>query len=130
MEVKIEDVNSLSRIFKDSEINERIESTLPNSFYQRREIFKLPPSAKFILFLLKLKGPLNRKRIIQETIMPDRTVGFALKKLLMKNLIQKVDIQATRDKSLQRKRRKRKLDRRVTYYNLSSGLLPFGEIIS
>jgi DNA-binding transcriptional ArsR family regulator len=115
MEVKIED--SL------------MKNHLPNGFYQRRELFKLPPSAKFILFLLKLKGPLNRKRIIQETMMPDRTVGFALKKLLEKELIEKVDLKDMPRRSSGKRRRRRRQDRRVTNYNLIPGLMPFGEMI-
>ncbi|NVM55737.1 MAG: hypothetical protein HWN66_18705 [Candidatus Helarchaeota archaeon] len=93
-------------------------------FYKQREIMKLPPSAKFILFLLKLKGSMNRKRIIQETMMPDRTVGFALKLLLDKNLIEKE--RAGSKKSLvYGKRRRRKQDRRIANYNLISTALPY-----
>lgn len=94
-------------------------------FYQQREILKLPPSAKFILYLLKLKGSMNRKRIIQETLMPDRTVGFALKMLLEKNIIQKEDPSVARRVSSQGRRKRHKQDRRITNYNLVNALLPY-----
>ncbi|TFG05530.1 MAG: hypothetical protein EU536_01445 [Promethearchaeota archaeon] len=85
---------------------------------------KLPPSAKFIVYLLKFKGSMNRKSIIQETMMPDRTVGFALKLLLEKSLIHKEqpDFNQRRGSS---GRRRRKRDRRITNYNLTNNLLPF-----
>jgi hypothetical protein len=94
-------------------------------FYQQRKLMKLPPSAKFILYLLKLKGPMNRKRIIQETLMPDRTVGFALKLLLNESLIEKEDPSVTLARSLKGKRRRKKQDRRITNYTLVSTILPY-----
>lgn len=98
---------------------------IQNGFYQKREIMKLPPSAKFIIYLLKVKGALNRKKIIEETMMPDRTVGFALKKLLEKHFIHKVDLESSTQRSFQQKRRRRRRDRRITNYNLVSTILPF-----
>ncbi len=95
------------------------------AFYQKREIMKLPPSAKFILYLLKLRGGLNRKRIIQETLMPDRTVGFALKLLLEKKLIKKEDQDASMKTLSGRRQRRRKRDRRITHYNLVQPVLPY-----
>ncbi|MHA1263862.1 MAG: hypothetical protein ACTSRS_01385 [Candidatus Helarchaeota archaeon] len=95
------------------------------SFFQKREIMKLPPSAKFILYLLKFRGPLNRKRIIQETMMPDRTVGFALKMLLEKQLIKKEEPDYSPNKFSGGRRKRRKRDRRITNYNLVQTLLPF-----
>ncbi len=94
-------------------------------FYREREIMKLPPSAKFILFLLKLKGAMNRKRIIQETMMPDRTVGFALKLLLDKNIIRKEDPSKARQALTKGRRKRRRIDRRITNYNLVSTMLPY-----
>lgn len=98
---------------------------LQMGFFQKREIMKLPPSAKFIMYLLKIKGPMNRKHIIKETMMPDRTVGFALKKLLQKSLIEKVDGDITERNSLKRRRRRARQDKRITNYNLVSTVLPF-----
>lgn len=98
---------------------------LASPFYQKREIMKLPPSAKFILYLLRSKGAMNRKRIIQKTLMPDRTVGFALKLLLEKNLIRKEDPEALIMRTSEKRRRRRKRDRRITNYNIVSTILPF-----
>ncbi len=96
-----------------------------SSFFQKREIMKLPPSAKFILYLLKFRGAMNRKRIIQETMMPDRTVGFALKLLLEKNLIRKEDPSLSQKTLATGRRKRRKRDRRITNYNLVNTILPF-----
>lgn len=93
-----------------------------NFFALQRQIMKLPPSAKFILFLLKLKGPLNRKKIIGQTLMPDRTVGFAIKKLVEHGLIQKQDPNFQLRSQPQRGRRRRRQDRRITNYYLTSPL--------
>ena len=95
------------------------------SFFQKRVIMKLPPSAKFIMYLLKFRGSMNRKRIIQETMMPDRTVGFALKLLLEKNLIRKEDPSLNPKPSTAGRRKRRKRDRRITNYNLINTILPF-----
>lgn len=103
---------------------EQNKINLRNGFFQKREVMKLPPSAKFILYLLKVKGPLNRKRIIKETMMPDRTVGFALKKLLDKNLIQKVNLDNSEYHLSKKRHKRRKQDRRITNYNLISTILP------
>ena len=106
----------------------RTERNLGSHFYQKREIMRLPPSAKFIMYLLRMKGAMNRKRIIQETLMPDRTVGFALKLLLEKNLIKKEDRDGIMNPSSGQRRRRHKRDRRITKYNLISSILPY-EII-
>ena len=94
------------------------------SFNFHRIIMKLPPSAKFVMYLLKLKGALNRKKIIQQTIMPDRTVGFALKLLLELNLIRKEFPSEMRQKAAVKGRRRRRIDRRITNYTLVSKISP------
>ncbi|MHA1130643.1 MAG: hypothetical protein ACTSRC_17030 [Candidatus Helarchaeota archaeon] len=91
-------------------------------FYDQRRVMKLPPSAKFILYLLKLKGPMNRKRLIQETLMPDRTVGFALKLLLNEQIIEKEDPAAARQRLPKGKRKRKRQDRRITNYTLTSSM--------
>ena len=123
MNMRVEDaiLKSQDPIFGQEENG----SSMISSFYQKREIMKLPPSAKFIIHLLKMKGVMNRKQIIKETMMPDRTVGFALKKLLEKNLIQKVDSNFLKGPITQRKRRHPRQDRRITNYLLVSTLLPY-----
>ncbi len=94
-------------------------------FDQQRKVMSLPPSAKFILYLLKLKGPMNRKKIILETLMPDRTVGFALKLLLEENFIEKQDQDEIDMTHSNGKRKRRRQDRRITNYNLTSAYFPY-----
>jgi hypothetical protein len=95
-------------------------------YYFKREISGLPPSAKFIIYLLKMKGVMNRKEIIQATLMPDRTVGFALKMLKEKSLIEITDPKTLNSGASQSRRKRRmKVDRRITNYNLSSSIMPY-----
>jgi hypothetical protein len=94
-------------------------------YLQKREISQLPPSAKFIIYLLKMKGTLNRKEIIQNTMMPDRTVGFALKLLKEKTLIEIVDPRTLIPALSQRRKRRIKPDRRITNYKLVSTVIPY-----
>ncbi|MFQ6050435.1 MAG: MarR family transcriptional regulator [Candidatus Hydrothermarchaeota archaeon] len=42
---------------------------------------QLPPSAKFVFKILEYKGPLTQKEIIEETVLPPRTVRYALTRL-------------------------------------------------
>jgi len=100
------------------------ENYLP--YYLKREISSLPPSAKFIIYLLKNKGVMNRKEIILNTLMPDRTVGFALKLLKEKNLIEIADPKKLlNEREMPRRKRRMKIDRRITNYNLTSAVLPY-----
>lgn len=94
-------------------------------YLQKREINQLPPSAKFIIYLLKMKGTLNRKEIIQNTMMPDRTVGFALKLLKEKSLIEVVDPRTLIPALSQRRKRRIKPDRRITNYKLVTTVVPY-----
>ncbi|MDD1776537.1 MAG: hypothetical protein LUQ65_00075, partial [Candidatus Helarchaeota archaeon] len=94
-----------------------------SNFDNDRELLKLPPSAKFILYLLKQKGPMNRKRIIFETNMPDRTVGFAIRMLLKKGFIIKEASNNANKELLREGRRRHKVDHRIASYNIASNLL-------
>ena len=76
-----------------------------------RDIYNLPPSAKFILYVLNKKGATSRKDIISETLLSSRTVGHALKLLLESKLIEKV--KPTREKP------KSKVDNRIVKYKLA-----------
>jgi NAD+ kinase len=51
------------------------------------EILKLPPSAKLILKVIEYEGPLSRKEIIERTLLPERTVRYAISQLLRRGLI-------------------------------------------
>ena len=50
----------------------------------------LPPSANYIFYVLSRLGPLPRYLILNETNLPDRTVGFALEILVKKGLVVRV----------------------------------------
>ncbi|MHA1309946.1 MAG: MarR family transcriptional regulator [Candidatus Helarchaeota archaeon] len=76
-----------------------------------RTIYNLPPSAKFILYVLNKKGATSRKDIIDETLLSSRTVGHALKLLLESKLIEKV--KPSRDKP------KSRIDNRIVKYRLT-----------
>jgi DNA-binding MarR family transcriptional regulator len=52
-------------------------------------LYSLSPSSKFILYLLKQRGPLSQMEILRKTLLPKRTVAYALKKLLENNFIKK-----------------------------------------
>jgi hypothetical protein len=80
-----------------------------------RLILDLPPAAKFVLYILDVKKTLNRKEIQQETLLPKRTVGGALKLLLKSKLIKK--IQGEHLKNLDRFYRK-KIDYRTVFYQI------------
>ena len=68
------------------------------------EVADMPPSAKFVLKILELEGPLNVKEIAELTLLPERTVRYALAELLRRGLV----------------RRKTSLrDARQVYYELS-----------
>jgi len=47
----------------------------------KQELFSLSPSSKFILYILKQRGPLNQKEISKKTLLPKRTIAYSLKKL-------------------------------------------------
>jgi NAD+ kinase len=52
-------------------------------------IHDLPPSAKLVLKMLEYQGQLTQKQIIEETMLPPRTVRYALSLLLSEGLIKK-----------------------------------------
>ncbi|MFX1323283.1 MAG: MarR family transcriptional regulator [Promethearchaeota archaeon] len=59
------------------------------SYEEKNDLFSLSPSSKFILYLLKQRGPLKEKEILNKTLLPKRTVAYALKKLQEKNFIRR-----------------------------------------
>ena len=58
-------------------------------YEQKLDLFSLSPSSKFILYLLKQRGPLKQQEIIKKTLLPKRTAAYALKKLQERNFIKK-----------------------------------------
>lgn len=73
-------------------------------YEQKIDLFSLSPSSKFILYLLKQRGPLKQQEIIQKTLLPKRTTAYALKKLQEKNFI---------------KKSKDKIDKRVSIFEIT-----------
>lgn len=56
---------------------------------QAEELIDMPPSAKYILKILELEGPLTVKEIARLTLLPQRTVRYALSILLDKGLVKR-----------------------------------------
>ncbi len=50
----------------------------------------MPPSAKFVLKMLELKGPMSVRELVEETRLPERTVRHALAELLRRNLVRRI----------------------------------------
>ncbi|MHA1309491.1 MAG: MarR family transcriptional regulator [Candidatus Helarchaeota archaeon] len=77
-----------------------------------RNLYSLPPSAKFVLYILNLKGTISRKELINQTLLSSRTIGHALKILLENGLIRK--------ERLVKKSRRDKIDKRIVKYCLNN----------
>ncbi len=60
-----------------------------SNYQERRNLISLSPSSKFILYILKQRGPLNQTEILKKTLLPKRTVAYSLKKLRENNFIKK-----------------------------------------
>ncbi len=60
-----------------------------SNFEEKTNLYSLSPSSKFILYLLKQRGSLNQREILRKTLLPKRTVAYALKKLQENNFIRK-----------------------------------------
>ena len=54
-----------------------------------KKLISLPPSSKFILYLLKRKGPLSQRQVIKQSLLPKRTVVYSLKKLSEQKFVRK-----------------------------------------
>jgi len=51
------------------------------------ELLDEPPSVKFVYAVLENDGPLSRPELVEETLLPERTVGRATNRLLDAGLI-------------------------------------------
>lgn len=56
---------------------------------EREKVEDQPPSAKLVFTVLKQKGDLTQKQIIEESMLSERTVRFALQRLMEINLVRK-----------------------------------------
>jgi DNA-binding MarR family transcriptional regulator len=54
-----------------------------------RKLYKLPPSGKFVLYILNDQEIASRKQLINQTLLSSRTIGHALKLLLQEGYIKK-----------------------------------------
>ena len=48
---------------------------------------ELPPSAKLVAKVLEIEEPLSQSQLAEESLLPDRTVRYALNRLEEENLI-------------------------------------------
>lgn len=60
-----------------------------SNYEEMNNLYSLSPSSKFILYLLKQRGPLSQIDILKKSLLPKRTVAYALKKLQEINFIKK-----------------------------------------
>ena len=60
-----------------------------SNYEEKQTLISLSPSSKFILYILKQRGPLSQKEILQKTLLPKRTAAYSLRKLLDYHVIKK-----------------------------------------
>jgi DNA-binding MarR family transcriptional regulator len=60
-----------------------------SSYEEKQNLVALSPSSKFILYILKQRGPLSQSEILKKTLLPKRTVAYSLKKLQESHFIKK-----------------------------------------
>lgn len=75
----------------------RDRTTMANNCQQK--LAELPPSAKFVYYIIKMEGPLTQRAITEKSLLPPRTVRYALNRLEEGNIITKrVYLQDTRQR--------------------------------
>jgi DNA-binding transcriptional ArsR family regulator len=67
------DEGGLEDAFADAEFRERLR--------------ELPPSAKLVAKVLETEAPLSQGRLVEESLLPDRTVRYALNRLEESGLV-------------------------------------------
>ena len=60
-----------------------------SNYEEKINLYSLSPSSKFILYLLKQRGPLNQMEILKKSLLPKRTVAYALRRLQDNHFIRK-----------------------------------------
>ncbi|MCL9814765.1 MULTISPECIES: MarR family transcriptional regulator [Natranaeroarchaeum] len=68
------------------ERSDSIEEPLSDAEYRER-LRELPPSAKLIAKVLETDAPLSQGQLAEESLLPDRTVRYALNRLEEVDLI-------------------------------------------
>jgi DNA-binding MarR family transcriptional regulator len=54
----------------------------------RERLRELPPSAKLVAKVLEIESPLSQGDLAEESLLPDRTVRYALNRLSEENLVE------------------------------------------
>lgn len=62
------------------------ENRLTESEYRER-LRELPPSAKLVAKVLEIEAPLSQGQLAEESLLPDRTVRYALNRLEESDLV-------------------------------------------
>lgn len=71
------------RLFSKPSVRETLREKLA-------ETLDIPPSAKFVLKMLELKGPMSARELAEETLLPERTVRRALLELQRRGLVRRI----------------------------------------
>jgi DNA-binding MarR family transcriptional regulator len=66
--------------------NQTVETALTNPDF-RDQLRELPPSAKLVAKVLDDESPLSQGQLAQESLLPDRTVRYALNRLEEEELV-------------------------------------------
>ena len=74
-------------------------SALAKKVHLAEELLSMPPSSKLLLKTLEYEGAMTQKKLVNKTLLPDRTVRLALSHLLKKGYVKrKVSIRDARQK--------------------------------
>ncbi|MFC7134100.1 MULTISPECIES: MarR family transcriptional regulator [Salinibaculum] len=68
-----------------TKIGETSETLSADEFEDR--LRELPPSAKLVAKVLEIDEPLSQSQLAEESLLPDRTVRYALNRLEEENLV-------------------------------------------
>ncbi len=71
-----------------------------SNYEERTNLYSLSPSSKFILYVLKQRGALSQIDILRKTLLPKRTVAYALRKLQENNFVRKYKDKLDKRKSI------------------------------
>jgi DNA-binding MarR family transcriptional regulator len=64
----------------------KVNTTLSEEEYRER-LRELPPSAKLVAKVLEIDAPLSQAEVAEESLLPDRTVRYALTRLEERGLV-------------------------------------------
>jgi DNA-binding MarR family transcriptional regulator len=64
----------------------KVDTTLSEEEYRER-LRELPPSAKLVAKVLEMDAPLSQAQVAEESLLPDRTVRYALTRLEERGLV-------------------------------------------